>query len=135
MKEFTIGEVANRTGLAASAIRYYESAGVVPSPPRVSGRRVYNDNWMKWLGIVLLAQEAGFSIEEIRHLVQRFPKKKPPSNRWQKAAGKKIQEIDEKLIRLKKMQELLTMLSTCSCSTLEDCGAAALQYLYVDGTQ
>ena len=128
MDEFTIGKVAARTGLATSAIRYYESAGVVPSPPRVNGRRVYNESWMKWLGIVMLAQEAGFSIEEIRELVKRFPKEKPPSVRWQKAADIKIKEIEEQIVRFKKMQCLLKMLSSCSCNTLKDCGGAALQF-------
>jgi len=130
MKEFTIGRVSARTGLAASAIRYYESVGVVPSPPRVNGRRIYNENWMKWLGIVMLAQEAGFSIEEIKALVKRFPKEKPASVRWQKAADKKVKELDEQLKRIRKMQNLLGMLSSCECSTLEDCGSAALQHLY-----
>ncbi len=132
MNDFTIGKVAARTGLATSAIRYYESEGVVPRPPRTNGRRMYNDNWMKWLGIVMLSQEAGFSIGEIRELVKQFPKNSLPSMSWRKAASEKSKELDEELKRIKKVQSLLKMMSSCDCSSLEDCGEAALRHMCPD---
>ena len=128
--QFPIGTVASRTGLAASAIRYYESVGVVPKPHRVSGRRVYDESWMKWLGLVLLAQDAGFSIAEIRDLVTPFEQDKRPTMCCQKAADHKIRELDEQMARIRKMKKVLAMMSSCGCRTAGDCGEAALQQLY-----
>lgn len=130
MVDFAIGEVVKRTGLAASAIRYYESVGVVPKPNRKNGRRVYDENWMKRLGIVLLAQEVGFSIKEIRQLVHQFAMtKSPPSKRWQKVAKEKLDELAAQKQHIQQMQQLLEKLLLCSCPTIEDCGDIALKYI------
>ena len=65
MEELTIGEVARRAGIRTSALRFYESIGLMPLPKRVSGRRRYEENTVQMLKIVQLAQDAGFTIAEI----------------------------------------------------------------------
>jgi len=127
---FTIGTVAERTGLAASAIRYYETVGIVPRPYRISGRRVYDERWMKWLGIAMLAQDAGFTIEEIRNLVTPFQNDSRSCEVVQKVTTQKVKELDEKIKRIKKMKMLLNVIATNDCNTIEDCGASALKLLY-----
>lgn len=122
MNEFSIGEVAARTGLAASAIRYYESVAVVPKPARKNGRRVYDEKWMKWLALVVLAQEGGFSIKEIKQIVQQFDNtNSPPSKRWKKAAQTKLDELALQRRRIDQMQQILEMTMECRCPSLEDC--------------
>ena len=64
-EELTIGEVARRAGIRTSAIRYYESVGLLPAPPRMSGRRRYDPSIVQRLAVLHLAQEAGFTMAEI----------------------------------------------------------------------
>ena len=78
----TIGEVAARCGLRASALRYYEDAGLLPKPPRASGRRVYGPQVIDRIAFIQFAQEVGFTIAEIKVLSQD----KPLSVRLQKLA-------------------------------------------------
>ena len=66
---FTIGEVASRAGVAASAIRYYESIGLLPKPERESGQRRYDESVLGRLGFIGVAQAAGFKLPEIKELV------------------------------------------------------------------
>ena len=130
MNEFSIGEVAKRSGLAASAIRYYESVGVVPKPARSNGRRVYDERWMKWLALVVLAQEGGFSIKETKQIVQQFSNtKSPPSKRWKKAAQAKLNELERQRRRIDQMQQILKMSMQCRCPSIEDCADFAVRHL------
>ena len=130
MKEFSIGEAAERCGLAASAIRYYESVGVVPKPARKNGRRVYDERWMKWLALVILAQEGGFSIKETKQVIQQFSNtKSPPSKRWKKAAQAKLNELDRQSRRIDQMRQILVMSMQCRCPSIEDCADFAERHL------
>jgi MerR family redox-sensitive transcriptional activator SoxR len=67
-----IGELAERAGLATSAIRYYESIGLLPEPYRVSGQRRYGDDTLKRLEFIAGAQQAGFTLREIAELSDGF---------------------------------------------------------------
>src|SRR4026207_289121 len=64
----TIGEVAHRAGVAPSAIRYYESLGLLPAPPRLHGERRYADDVFTTLGFIAVAQAAGFTLREVEVL-------------------------------------------------------------------
>src|SRR5258708_16373376 len=64
----TIGEIASQCGLRTSAIRYYEEAGVLPKSPRAGGRRVYGTDAVKRIAFIQFAQQAGFSLAEIKIL-------------------------------------------------------------------
>jgi len=66
----TIGQVARRTGVSASALRYYESVGLIDAPRRRSGRRAYDDGVFEALRILRLARDAGFTLAEIRRLLE-----------------------------------------------------------------
>src|SRR4051794_33960137 len=67
-----IGELAERAGLATSAIRYYESIGLLPEPYRVSGQRRYGEEVLKRLDFIAAAQHAGFTLQEIGELSDGF---------------------------------------------------------------
>ena len=67
----TIGQVASRTGLRASAIRYYESRGLLPKASRIGGKRVYEGLVLERLAIIELAKTAGFHLDEIRATLVR----------------------------------------------------------------
>jgi MerR family redox-sensitive transcriptional activator SoxR len=68
-EELLIGELARRSGLRPSAIRYYESIEVLPEPPRVSGRRRYPPETQRTLAVIGAARRAGLSLDEVRELL------------------------------------------------------------------
>lgn len=123
MVALTIGDVARCTGLRTSAIRYYESTGLIPAPRRVSGQRRYADDVLTHLQIVRMAQEAGFTIEEIRTLVAGFPDGTPAGDRWRALASRKLPEVDAQIARLQTMRRVLEESLACGCLTLDACAA------------
>jgi MerR family transcriptional regulator, redox-sensitive transcriptional activator SoxR len=126
MKMLTIGQVAAQAGVATSTIRYYERIGLLPAPARVSGQRRYDSHITQQLGVIRLAQHAGFSIAEIQALLHDFPADAPPSARWQQLARHKLGELDEQMRRIQAMAALLEQMMLCQCEKLEECGAQGL---------
>jgi MerR family redox-sensitive transcriptional activator SoxR len=119
--QLSIGEVARQTGLRTSAVRYYESAGVLPAPARVNGRRRYDSDVVRLLRTVRFAQDAGFSVAEIRTLFHGFGAHVPPAARWQKLADRKLAELDGLLLRVERMRRALLVAKQCGCVRMEDC--------------
>ena len=121
-EELTISEVARRAALRPSAIRYYESIGLLPAPRRVSGRRRYDASVLQRLNIIQLAQEAGFSVAEIKRLFYDFDVDTPASERWQALATQKLAEVEALIARAQGMKRLLEeCLLKCRCLSLEEC--------------
>jgi MerR family redox-sensitive transcriptional activator SoxR len=123
MVQMSIGEVARRTGLRTSALRYYEEVGILPPPRRVNGRRRYDAVVLTQVAVVRMAQEAGFTIEEVRTLVAGFPEGTPASARWQALAHRKLVEVDALIARAQSMRRVLEESLACGCLTLEACAA------------
>ena len=116
----TIGHVAEESGFAASAIRYYEQAGVLPKPNRIGGRRQYDPSILERLAVLERAKACGFSLAETRQLFYGFPKSSPPSERWQTLARRKIVELDELARKIAATKEMLRR--PCECEDLAECG-------------
>src|SRR5262245_40577725 len=99
MDALSIGEVSSRVGLRQSAIRYYESEGLLPAPPRQGKRRAFDAQSLSRLQVIRTARELGFSLEEIRQLLLDFPADTPPPERWRALAREKLPEIDAQIQR------------------------------------
>jgi MerR family redox-sensitive transcriptional activator SoxR len=121
MQQLTIGEVAQRAGLNPSALRYYERVGLLPRAQRVSGQRRYSPDILNQLALVRMAQEAGFTLEEIRILVSEFPEDTPPAERWQELASRKLEEVDALIQRMQAVRQVLQESLRCDCLTLDAC--------------
>lgn len=121
MPHLTIGEIARRAGLNASALRYYERVGLLQTPARINGQRRYDGEVLTQLAIVRMAQNAGFTIEEIKTLVNGFPEDAPPAERWQEIAQRKLPEVDAMIRRLHTMRHVLEESLACDCLTLDAC--------------
>ena len=121
MEDLVIGEVARRAGIRPSALRYYESIGLMPAPKRVNGRRRYDESTVQMLRVVQLAQQAGFTVAEIQTLLHGFAPDTPPAARWQPLAQQKIAELDALIEHAQKMKLILTTGLDCGCLRLEDC--------------
>lgn len=125
MKQWTIGDVAQRVGLATSTIRYYEEIGLLPEAERVNGRRRYDEGIVAKLNVIGLAKEAGFTLDEIQTLVHDFPEGTPPSDRWAVMAEVKLAELEDRVRRIEAMKRILRRTLDCECLTLEECGKEA----------
>lgn len=124
IEELSIGEVARRAGIRASAIRYYEQAGLMPAPRRVSGQRRYDPAIVDRLALIHFAQQAGFTIGEIRTLFEGFEEETPMALRWQELAREKVKEVDALMDRAQRMRALLDQALACGCLRLDDCAKA-----------
>lgn len=122
----SIGQIAERSGVPASTIRYYEEIELLPPPRRVSGQRRYDDTVLQQLNLIRLAQQAGFTLAEIEVLLHDFPPGTPPSSRWQVMARQKLAELEQRLQTIHAMKALLEQTLDCQCATLEACGAGAI---------
>ena len=119
-----IGEVARRTGTAASALRYYERAGLIPRASRQGGRRVYGEEILDRLALIGVAKAAGFRLAEIRRLLAGLGRRSSPSKSWRALAARKRLEIHLRAAELARAERLLATLAECHCPTLDDCSRA-----------
>jgi MerR family redox-sensitive transcriptional activator SoxR len=123
----TVGQLAKQAGLRPSAVRYYERLGLVPAPPRRSGRRDYGPDALASLAVVQFARLCGFTLAETRQLVRGFSRGTFPSARWSALARTKLREMDDVIARAEMMKDLLQRISQCQCGTLMECGRGLLQ--------
>ena len=121
----TIGEVARKAGIRPSALRYYESVGILPKPERVNGRRHYDGEVLRGvldrLAVVNIAQQAGFTVAEIRTLLHGFSDDAPPSERWRIMAREKLTEVEALIYHARGMKRVLERGLGCECLRIEDC--------------
>ncbi|HVY03929.1 MAG TPA: redox-sensitive transcriptional activator SoxR [Caulobacterales bacterium] len=118
----TIGELAARTGLSVSAIRFYETRGLV-APARSSGRqRRFPRSDIRRLSFVLVAQQVGFTIEEIRALLAGLPQGRTPTLKdWQAISGGFRRTLDARIAALQRMRDNLDSCIGCGCLSLKKC--------------
>lgn len=121
MRELSIGEVARAAGLSASALRYYEKAGLLPAPPRRSRQRRYDEEVFGRIELIRLALDAGFTIRETRVFLSGFAPDTPPAARWRVLAARKLPELEQAIERAQRMKLLLESSFRCSCPQLENC--------------
>jgi MerR family redox-sensitive transcriptional activator SoxR len=110
----TIGELAQRTGLATSAIRFYERRGVLPAAERVAGRRRYGAEDVRRLEVLTVAKRAGFTLDEARVLLESGAPLRD-------LAARKLPEVDALIARAEEMRSWLLVASGCDCETLDVC--------------
>ncbi len=121
----TIGTVAKRAGLRTSAIRYYESAGVLPPPRRVSEQRRYSQDVFVRLAVIRAARKLDFSMAEIRELFHEFPGDITASERWHSLAERKMTELDDLISRAERTRSMLGESLGCQCATFDQCAMLA----------
>ncbi|HLK19957.1 MAG TPA: MerR family transcriptional regulator [Bryobacteraceae bacterium] len=117
----TIGEVAKRSGLRTSAIRYYERVGLLPKPIRKSGQRRYDPRILRRLAVLARAKNCGFTLAEARQL---FEEPGSPSERWDRVSKTKVVELDALLARIQRMKSQIVR--RCECADLDECGRRLL---------
>jgi MerR family redox-sensitive transcriptional activator SoxR len=117
----SIGAIAREAGLQPSAIRYYERVGLLMPPSRVHGRRRYDRRVLQRLAVIGIAQQAGFTIAEIKTLLHGFEAGTPAAARWRSLAERKLPEIDALIARAHEMRRIIEASLQCGSLSLEDC--------------
>lgn len=123
----TIGEVAMRSGLPSSTLRFYEKERLIPRPRRVSGRRDYDEEVFANLQLIRMSLECGFTLSETRTLIQGFADASTPPERWRILAAQKLQDVSMRLTELRRAEMLLERAIKCKCISLTDCADLLLQ--------
>ncbi|WP_100835707.1 redox-sensitive transcriptional activator SoxR [Kitasatospora fiedleri] len=119
----TIGQLAERSGLAASALRYYESLGLIHSARTAGNQRRYPRTALRRIAFVRAAQQVGLSLEEARAALARLPEDRAPSTReWNAVATAWQHRIDRQIAELQHMRAKLTGCIGCGCLSLTRCG-------------
>jgi len=118
--DFAIGELARRSGFQPSAIRYYESIGLLPPPARLAGRRRYDQAALERLSVIAAGRHAGLALDEIRELL-RADERGRVSKRLQKLAREKLPEVEAMIVRAQTVRGWLEAAADCTCPSLEEC--------------
>lgn len=117
-----IGRLAERTGLAVSAIRYYEDEGLIAPWRNAGGQRRYEKADIRRLSFVLIAQRLGFSIAEIRDQLDSLPKRRAPDARdWRRLSELYRADLDARIATLQKLRDDLDGCIGCGCLSLDRC--------------
>lgn len=121
MEELTISEVARRSGVRATTIRYYESINVLPTPRRANGRRRYDPAILDRLAFIHIAQHLGFTLAEIVLLFEQHDTAAPLSDRWQALAREKLADVERLIRHAREVRQALISGLRCGCPTLHEC--------------
>src|SRR4051812_26593402 len=117
----SIGAVAEKAGVAISAIRYYERQGLLPEAERVGGQRRFGEETVQRLGVIDVAKQAGFSPDEVRFLLTSLDEGACAHERLQRRAARKLPEGVAMIERAERMRDWLTAARGCGCEDLASC--------------
>ena len=121
----TIGEVSRRSGVAASALRFYEQRGLITSERAGSGHRRFPRPVLRRIAFIVFAQRIGLTLEEIGGELAKLPPERAPTRRdWSRLSSTWTSRIDQRIGELERLKAGLTECIGCGCLSLERCRLA-----------
>jgi MerR family transcriptional regulator, redox-sensitive transcriptional activator SoxR len=121
----TIGEVARRSGVAASALRFYDDRGLIRSERAGSGHRRYPRPVLRRIAFIVFAQRIGLTLEEIGAELAKLPPERAPTRRdWSRLSRQWASRIDQRIAELERLKLGLTECIGCGCLSIERCRLA-----------
>jgi MerR family transcriptional regulator, redox-sensitive transcriptional activator SoxR len=121
----TIGEVSRRSGVAASALRFYEQRGLIASKRAGAGHRRYRRPVLRRIAFIVYAQHVGLTLEEIGVELARLPENRTPTRRdWSRLSRSWTGRIDARIAELQRLRAGLTECIGCGCLSLDRCRLA-----------
>jgi MerR family redox-sensitive transcriptional activator SoxR len=121
----TIGEVARRSGVASSALRFYEDRGLISSERAGSGHRRYPREVLRRIAFIVFAQRVGLTLTEITHELDRLPPGQTPTRSdWSRLSSTWAGRIDARIAELERLKAGLTECIGCGCLSLDRCKLA-----------
>jgi MerR family redox-sensitive transcriptional activator SoxR len=121
----TIGEVSRRSGVAASALRFYEERGLIASERAGTGHRRYTRAVLRRIAFIVFAQRIGLTLDEIGAELAKLPPGRAPNRRdWSRLSSTWTARIDERIAELERLRVGLTECIGCGCLSLDRCKLA-----------
>ena len=118
----SIGQIAKRTGLSVSAIRYYEVEKLVSPLRNAGGQRLFLRSDIRRFSFIMIAQKLGFSLDEIRSQLNTLPDKRTPTPKdWHKISLNFKEVLDQRIIMLANLRDKLDQCIGCGCLSLKSC--------------
>ena len=119
----TIGEVADRTGVATSALRYYEREGLMTADRTSGGQRRYHREVLRRVAFIRIAQRVGLTLVEIRAALASLPQERTPTRAdWERLSQEWRPRLDEQIAMLQRLRDELSSCIGCGCLSLRSCG-------------
>ena len=120
-----ISEIARRSGVAASALRFYEERGLIRSERAGLGHRRYPRATLRRIAFIVFAQKIGLTLEEIGVELAKLPDDRLPSRRdWQQLSGEWTKRIDQRIAELQRLRDGLSACIGCGCLSIDRCRLA-----------
>ncbi|HVF75589.1 MAG TPA: redox-sensitive transcriptional activator SoxR [Acidimicrobiales bacterium] len=120
--DLSIGEVSERTGVAPSALRFYESQGLVSAERTDSGQRRFHRDVLRRVAFVRVAQQLGLTLDEIHEALASLPDGRTPTQRdWERLAASWRPRLDARIAMLERLRDRLTGCIGCGCLSLRAC--------------
>ena len=118
----TIGEMAERTGVAPSALRFYEAEGLIVAARSAGGQRRYPRSTLRRVAFVRVAQRVGLSLDEIRAALATLPSSRTPTKSdWARLSASWRPRLDDQIAVLERLRDELTSCVGCGCLSLRSC--------------
>ena len=119
----SIGAVSERTGVATSALRFYEAEGLIHATRADSGHRRFPRDVIRRVSFVRVAQQVGLSLDEIREALASLPESRTPTQRdWERLSASWTPRLDAQIAMLERMRDRLTSCIGCGCLSMKACG-------------
>jgi MerR family transcriptional regulator, redox-sensitive transcriptional activator SoxR len=120
-----ISEIARRSGVASSALRFYEERGLIASERAGSGHRRFPRATLRRIAFIVFAQKVGLSLEEIGAELAKLPADRVPSREdWRKLSGEWTKRIDQRIAELQRLRAGLGECIGCGCLSIDRCRLA-----------
>jgi MerR family redox-sensitive transcriptional activator SoxR len=121
----TIGEVARRSGVATSALRFYEEAGLIHPERTDAGHRRYSRTVLRVVAFIVFAQRVGLSLDEVKGELAKLPRNRVPERAdWAKLSASWKARIRERIAELERLEAGMTECIGCGCLSLDTCQMA-----------
>jgi MerR family transcriptional regulator, redox-sensitive transcriptional activator SoxR len=118
----TISEVSRRSGVASSALRFYEQKQLIESERAGSGHRRYPRSVLRRIAFIVFAQRVGLTLDEIRVELDKLPPGRVPTKSdWSRLSSRWSSRIDDRIAELERLKGSLTECIGCGCLSLEKC--------------
>ena len=118
----TISDVSRRSGVASSALRFYEDRGLIRSERAGSGHRRYPRAVLRRIAFIVFAQKIGLTLDEIGAELAQIPANRPPDRSdWARISSRWTRRVDERIAELERLRDSLTACIGCGCLSLRQC--------------
>ena len=122
MDLLTIGDMAARSGVAPSALRYYEREGLIRSTRTGGNQRRYERHELRRVAFIRIAQQVGVSLEEIREALAQLPENRTPTKAdWARLSARWRRKLEERITLMERLRDQLTGCIGCGCLSLQRC--------------